>query len=468
MYRQCLDAGDCTPPQRISSTTRPDYFSNARFNNYPVIHVDWQQAKAYCAWAGRRLPTEAEWEKAARGTDGQNYPWGSQQASIEYLNFDNQLGDTAPVGSYLDGASPYQVLDMAGNVFEWVTDCFDSNYYRFSPRQNPRGPSNCEHQHRVIRGGYSWQALPHESPGIGDRLNNVETAASSDLGFRCAVSAGDENAAATIYQAKYFEQTIPNDSLEPFAPEIFSPEGQFGLLLHSSIYFSPDERTIFFANQLSDSYNLVPMIIQKQENNLWGVPQVIQPPPNSEVIAWLPSPNREFQLYSYTDQLSTTGTAEDQALGLWLVHWMDNGWSTPYLFQTRAQANNPFYFSTSLEGGMGKEDIFINNHMEAINIGAPINTEAEEHLVFIPEDERYLIFYRYDETNPRNRGLFVSIYDDVSGYWNTPTSLDRILGFTNTGFDVSASPDGQFLFFLERARGIYWITRTAFERLIFN
>jgi formylglycine-generating enzyme required for sulfatase activity len=189
MYRRCVDDGWCTPPQKRSSATRPDYFNNPAFNSFPVIYVDWQQAKEYCEWAGRRLPTEAEWEKAARGTDGQDFPWGNQQARIDLLNFNGELGDTTSVGGYPDGASPYLGLDMAGNVFEWVSDCFDSNYYRYSPRQNPSGPADCDHQHRVIRGGYSWRVPPHESPGIGDRLNQVETATGSDLGFRCAVSA---------------------------------------------------------------------------------------------------------------------------------------------------------------------------------------------------------------------------------------------------------------------------------------
>ncbi len=473
MYTQCVDEGWCTPPQNRSSATRPSYYGNPDFDDYPVIHVDWYRAGEYCKWAGRRLPTEAEWEKAARGTQGQDYPWGNQQPNGDLLNFNDESGDTAPVGNYPEGASPYLALDMAGNVFEWVSDCFGSMDYRFSPRQNPTGPSNCDHQHRVIRGGYSWQVAPHMSPGIGDRLNNIETATSSDLGFRCAISASTDDSTAPAYQGRYFGQAIPSLSLEPFAPEIFSPEGQFGLLLHSSIYFSPDGKMVFFANQRHDNYDLVPMIIRQQDHGNWGIPQVVQPPVNADTISWIPSPKGDFKLYAYTDQLPLIGTTKEQAYSLWLVDWTGNGWSSPYLPLDLAQENCSLYFNTPLAGGMGREDIFVLEYpisvsLKPVNIGTPINTEAEEYIVFIPEDERYLIFYRYDEFNSRNRGLFVSVYDDVLGSWDIPTSLDLLLGFTKTGLDVSISPDGQFLFFLERNRGIYWIAKTAFDRLILD
>ena len=121
--------------------------------NHPGVWVSWEDARAFCAWAGVRLPTEAEWEKAARGTDGRKYPWGNEPPTKELCNFNRNVGDTTPVGEYPKGASPYGVLDMAGNVWEWVNDWYSKDYYRVSPGANPQGPETGER--RVLRGG-SW------------------------------------------------------------------------------------------------------------------------------------------------------------------------------------------------------------------------------------------------------------------------------------------------------------------------
>jgi serine/threonine-protein kinase len=153
-YQACVDAGGCEPLQRASSYTRDVYFGNPEFADYPVLNVTWDQASAFCAWEGKRLPTEAEWEKAARGSsDTRKYPWGDQAPTQELANFGNSVGDTTPVGSYLAGASPYGVMDMAGNVWEWVSDWYQSDYYSVSPSNNPQGPATG--RDRVLRGG-SW------------------------------------------------------------------------------------------------------------------------------------------------------------------------------------------------------------------------------------------------------------------------------------------------------------------------
>jgi serine/threonine-protein kinase len=153
MYNKCLKAGECNPYDPIRSSTRDPYFGNLAYDDYPVIFVTWENASTYCAWAGRRLPTEAEWEKAARGLDGREYPWGNDAPNRILLNSNNAVGDTTKVGDYPNAASPYGALDMAGNVWEWVQDWYSGTYYESSPAANPLGPDSGTY--RVQRGG-SW------------------------------------------------------------------------------------------------------------------------------------------------------------------------------------------------------------------------------------------------------------------------------------------------------------------------
>ena len=150
-YAACVQARKCTPPHDTSSSSRKDYYGNTAYQDYPVIQVDWSQAKAYCEWRGGRLPTEAEWEKAARGTDGRTYPWGNEEPNDTLLNYYGTVGDTTSVGSYPKGASPYGVMDMAGNVWEWVS----SDYKPYPYKADDGREDLLSNNNKVIRGG-SW------------------------------------------------------------------------------------------------------------------------------------------------------------------------------------------------------------------------------------------------------------------------------------------------------------------------
>jgi formylglycine-generating enzyme required for sulfatase activity len=184
-YQQCVTAGACSPPHPNNG----DY-GNPAYTVHPVWLVNWFDAADYCAWAGKRLPTEAEWEKAARGSsDTRMFPWGNEPADCTRMNFDNCAGGTAPVGSYPDGQSPYGAMDMAGNVSEWVNDWYQSSYYSISPYSNPPGPAYSfpEVIFKVARDGPHYYGYPYS------RTANRHGTSTPDIysygrGFRCAVT----------------------------------------------------------------------------------------------------------------------------------------------------------------------------------------------------------------------------------------------------------------------------------------
>jgi formylglycine-generating enzyme required for sulfatase activity len=158
------------------------YTVESGFEDHPVTEVTWYGAQAFCMWVGARLPTEAEWEKAARGVDGRFYPWGDESPDCDKAQYGDCGGATVPAGSRPKGASPYGALDMSGNVWEWVADWYDPAYYDASPAQNPQGPDLGER--KVFRGG-SWGYLP-TFLRTSDRARNRPTYAGFNVGFRCA------------------------------------------------------------------------------------------------------------------------------------------------------------------------------------------------------------------------------------------------------------------------------------------
>jgi formylglycine-generating enzyme required for sulfatase activity len=183
MYAKCVADGACEEPTSKESRTHSDYYDNPEFDNYPVIYVEWNMAKAYCEWVDRRLPTEAEWEKAARGDDGRTYPWGSESPNENLLNYAANIGDTTEVGRYSNGKSVYGTLDMAGNVYEWV-----GSLYQPYPYNAEDGREDLDSKRgRVYRGG-SW----NDSDDVVRSANRADfgpTGYSLDIiGFRCARS----------------------------------------------------------------------------------------------------------------------------------------------------------------------------------------------------------------------------------------------------------------------------------------
>jgi len=174
-YDQCISDGNCV---------EPEYFDPLAHPMYPVTNVSWEDAQAYCAWAHKRLPTEAEWEKAARGTDGRTYPWGNEPPDCNRTNYLECHPDTTPVGTFPTGASPFGALDMGGNVWEWVADWYGAGYYTASPAADPTGPETGGQ--KVRRGGSFGYAAP--SIRSSNRANLSPESTSGFAGFRCALS----------------------------------------------------------------------------------------------------------------------------------------------------------------------------------------------------------------------------------------------------------------------------------------
>jgi formylglycine-generating enzyme required for sulfatase activity len=181
MYAQCVATGNCAPPAQELGTP---VFTNPSYGDYPIVGVTWDMAANYCKWTQGQLPTEAQWEKTARGSQGSKYPWGNDSPSCDLLNFLGCFGHTTSVTNYVTGNSPYGLTDMSGNIFQWVNDFYDQNYYDSMPASNPTGPGSGDTH--VIRGS-SFESDASQTPA-GVRHFGAAAYHHYDLGFRCVVS----------------------------------------------------------------------------------------------------------------------------------------------------------------------------------------------------------------------------------------------------------------------------------------
>jgi formylglycine-generating enzyme required for sulfatase activity len=186
-YGRCVAAGKCKRPTLLSSRLRKEYFGNPRFADYPVVFVAWSQARDFCSFAGGRLPTEAEWEKAARGPAPAErvYPWGDEAPDCRRANMGGPkscVGDTDRIGRRPAGQSYFGALDMAGNVWEWVADWYDAAYYKRSPTDDPSGPASG--RLKVMRGG-CWVSGA-DTLRVSCRKAELPSAWAPNVGFRCA------------------------------------------------------------------------------------------------------------------------------------------------------------------------------------------------------------------------------------------------------------------------------------------
>ncbi|MGB7294620.1 MAG: SUMF1/EgtB/PvdO family nonheme iron enzyme, partial [Candidatus Aminicenantales bacterium] len=182
-YKQCVAAGVCSEPQMFDEPPSTHYVDPA-YDQYPVVGVNWEQASTFCGWAEARLPTEAEWEKAARGQLGNYYPWGDDEPSCDLNNMEGCITDppdTDEIGQHPEGESFYEADDMAGNVWEWTADIYNPEYYQDSPEVNPAGPESGDL--RTVRGGSFDSSL--EDLRSSARMGLDPNEAFNNVGFRC-------------------------------------------------------------------------------------------------------------------------------------------------------------------------------------------------------------------------------------------------------------------------------------------
>ncbi|MEW5871938.1 MAG: bifunctional serine/threonine-protein kinase/formylglycine-generating enzyme family protein [Chloroflexota bacterium] len=277
-YAECVEVGECDPPTSRASNTRSSYYGSPEYADYPVIYVSWEMADAYCQWREARLPTEAEWEKAARGgLEGKQYPWGDdfdgslanfcdKNCSLGWAdkNYDDGYEDTAPAGSYAPNG--YGLYDMAGNVWEWVQDWYSSTFYSNMVYDNPVGPDSS--QYRVLRGG-SWSFNVSDLRSTRRYLGKADSGFDS-RGFRCARPADLSKAPMRTGEPADVEATVsaslptstptptPTPTPTSAAPEGMAliPTGEFQMGSESGESNERPVHTVFLDAYFIDKYEV--------------------------------------------------------------------------------------------------------------------------------------------------------------------------------------------------------------------
>ena len=273
LYKKCVDAGICSLPWSSEDNFLPQYnnktyYDDAKYENHPVVNVDWDMAKTYCEWRGASLPTEAQWEKGARGTDAHIYPWGNNLEGSEEnfcrSNCDSLAGlnpnapiQIASVGSFPNGESPYGLYDMAGNASEWIADRYSDDYLSNMNYKNPTGPLGIDsqyqiHNNHVTRGG-SWTGqadIVFYREGFDGSL--------SYIGFRCADKVDDDTLiadATEVPQTALTAMPLPTEITDPKdVSMVFVPEGEF--TMGNDIDDSSSVRKVFLDSYYIDKYEV--------------------------------------------------------------------------------------------------------------------------------------------------------------------------------------------------------------------
>jgi hypothetical protein len=273
---------------------------------------------------------------------------------------------------------------------------------------------------------------------------------------------------ALLFEGEYLGQPRPGLTPELFAPEVFAVDGSFGHHLHSSLYFSPDGREVYFTDQSMATSEVLPLFM-RQEDERWTAPQIapfvgIPRGVTSQVFA--PDWSR---IYLYVSPPPEGNASTQQDTGFWYMERTVSGWSRANHVgspENLDRNEGTLYFSANLPGGFGDHDLYRTRFLEGRytdpeNLGEAVNTAAEEYLGCAAPDGSYLIFYRFDPANKAAPGLYLTfrVRDET---WTGPVPLDDELSL-EAGFAASLSPDGTYLFLLDRGLGIYWVDARVVE-----